>query len=82
MTKMADNLEARVAVLERDVAALKARTDTHDADLQTIPGLIQTQFRFQDTKLARLQADLTQHMDDRFDAVLRAVSEIVAGRRD
>ena len=55
-----------------------------DAEMQTIPGLIQTQFRFVDSQFARVRAeiaDLKNHADDRFDAVLRAVAEVLAEQR-
>ena len=80
---MTDSLEHRVSVLEREIAAIKMRTDSLDADFQSLPGLINPQFRFVDTQFARLRtevADLKSHSGDRFNAVLRALAEALAER--
>ena len=90
---MAD-LERRVTQLEREVQALKSRMTNTDAkvaamdeDLQGIPGLIKAEFRLIDSRFSRLMAELAQfrtaieqRLDERIDAVIRAVSETVAER--
>jgi hypothetical protein len=92
---MAASLEERVSILERDVTQLKARAATPEtamtearlaameSDLAAIPDLIKAESRLSDSRIARLRAEMNDrfsHMDDRFDAVIRAISEIVAER--
>ena len=50
---MAD-LEARVAVLEREMAIVKERTGRHDEELANIPDLIKVEFRLANSRTARL----------------------------
>lgn len=86
---MAD-LEQRVSELEREVQSLKAKLrnadaklDAVDQDMQGIPGLIKAEFRLVDSRFSRVMAEITDFrtaVDDRFDAVLRAVAETVAER--
>ena len=55
---MTTTLETRVTNLERDMAVLKGKTETIDADKQTLPGLINTHFRFVDSQFARVRAEI------------------------
>ena len=50
---MAD-LEARVAVLERELSDLKAKVGDQDVELQNIPELIKIESRFTNSKIDRL----------------------------
>jgi len=73
-------LERRNDTLEREMAELKAKVSSIETDLALIPGLITTGFRHMDSRFARVFAeiaDLRTHMDERFDATIRAVAEIV-----
>jgi hypothetical protein len=56
---------------------------SYDKDMQAIPGLIKAEFRLVESRFSRVMAelaDLRTAMDDRFEAVLRAVAETVAER--
>jgi hypothetical protein len=83
---MAVSIEDRVASLEREFNIMKAKVDAVDADAQTIPSLINTQFRLVDSQFARVRAeiaDLKSFSEDRFNAVLRALAETLAeGKRE
>jgi hypothetical protein len=51
--------------------------------MQGIPGLIKAEFRLADSRFSRVMpelSDLRAAMNDRFDAVLRAVAETLAER--
>jgi ElaB/YqjD/DUF883 family membrane-anchored ribosome-binding protein len=88
---MSATLEERVSVLERDVSQLKSRAgvseprqDAIESDLAAIPDLIKAESRLSDSRIARLRSDITSEMADfraemneRFDAVIRAIAEIV-----
>jgi len=88
---MAD-LEQRVTQLEREVREIRAGMQTTNAkveaidnDMEGIPGLIRAESRLADSRSARVMAeiaDLRAAMDNKFDAVLRAVAEIVAEGRE
>jgi outer membrane murein-binding lipoprotein Lpp len=86
---MAD-LESRVAVLERDLAALKQRQAATDADVQNLPQLIKLEHRFTNTRIDRLAQDMDDlkvdfarmkddfaRMKDTVEKLPRAVAEIV-----
>jgi hypothetical protein len=63
---------------------VETKVDAIDKDMQAIPGLIKAEFRLVESRFSRVMAelaDLRTSMDQRFDAVLRAVSEIVAERK-
>jgi predicted nucleic acid-binding Zn-ribbon protein len=64
---MAD-LEARVALLEREFSNLKAKVADHDAELQNIPDLIKTESRFTNSKIDRL-ARRFDTLESRFDTL-------------
>jgi predicted nucleic acid-binding Zn-ribbon protein len=88
------DLEKRVSQLEHEVQALKSRLQNTDAkvaavdeDLQGIPGLIKAEFRLIDSRFSRVMAEMAefrtaieQRLDERIDAVIRAVSEMIAER--
>jgi len=72
----------RIEALEREVAELRAKVASMEAELGLIPGLVTTGFRQMDGRFARVLAEMTEfraHIDDRFDATIRAVAEIVRG---
>jgi hypothetical protein len=76
-------LEREVRTLRAKVQTVEMKVDAVDKDMQGIPGLIKAEFRLVDSRFARVMAelaDLRTNMDDRFDAVLRAVSETIAER--
>jgi hypothetical protein len=86
---MAD-LESRVAVLERELAALKGRQAATDADVQNLPQLIKLEHRFTNTRIDRLAQDMDDlkvdfahmkvdlaRMKDTVEKLPRAVAEIV-----
>ena len=60
---MAD-LEARVAVLEREMAVVKERTGRHDEELANIPELIKVEFRLANSRTARLAQDVADFKTD------------------
>jgi hypothetical protein len=63
---------------------VETKVDAVDKDMQAIPGLIKAEFRLVESRFARVMAelaDLRTNMEDRFDAVLRAVAETVAERK-
>jgi predicted RNase H-like nuclease (RuvC/YqgF family) len=68
-----ETLERRNETLERELAELKAKVSSIETDLALIPGLITTGFRQMESRFAQLRT----HMDERFDATIRAVAEIV-----
>jgi hypothetical protein len=61
-----------------------------DSEVEALPGLIKTQFRFVDFQFARVRAELADLrtevaemrtlLEDRFDAILRAVAEAITER--
>lgn len=80
--------------LRERVGKSETRTDAVDADIGNIPELIRPESRLMDSRFAGLQAEMDARFD-RFDkkmdglerrmeaqseAVMRAISEIVAGR--
>ena len=91
---MTDTLEQRVGSLERDMRSVLARLESAEPrieateqDLQGIPALIKAEFRLVESRDARMRAEmadlktqLTQHMDDKFDAIMRAIAETIAER--
>jgi hypothetical protein len=64
---MAD-LEARVAVLEREMAIVKKWTGRHDEELSNIPELIKIEFRLANSRADRLAQEAA---DAKVDAELR-----------
>lgn len=56
---MAD-IETRVAVLEKDMAALKARVEVHNAELVNIPELIKVEFRFVNSRFTRVDQEFSE----------------------
>jgi predicted nucleic acid-binding Zn-ribbon protein len=60
---MAD-LEARVAVLEHEMAIVKERTGRHDEELANIPELIKVEFRLANSRTARLAQDVADFKTD------------------
>jgi predicted nucleic acid-binding Zn-ribbon protein len=85
---MAKTLAERVEVLERELSAVKSkidrahdRIDTIDADIQNIPDLIKLESRLMDSRFSRLQSEMDRfkdHLDERFDAVIPAIAEVMA----
>jgi hypothetical protein len=74
----------RIEALEREVASLKERVAINDAELQAMPDLFKVELRLTESRLARALADFRAHVDQkfahvdqRFDATVRAVAEIV-----
>ena len=74
----------RIEALEREVASLKERVTINDADLQAMPNLFKVELRLTESRLARALAEFRAHVDlkfahvdQRFDATVRAVAEIV-----
>jgi hypothetical protein len=74
--EMPSELE-RIEALEREVASLKERVAINDADLQAMPNLFKVELKLTESRLARTLADFRAHVDQRFDATVRAVAEIV-----
>jgi predicted nucleic acid-binding Zn-ribbon protein len=78
---MSTELERRVEALESEIKSLKTRVEIIDQDVQDIPGAINAGFRLVDSRFARVMteiADLRRAMDQRFDATLRAIAEMIA----
>ena len=79
---MAD-LEERVATLERDVTALKARVGANEDDVKNIPDLIKLEFRLTNSQIARLSHDVTElqrgmsEMQGKVEALPSVVPELV-----
>ncbi len=75
---MAD-LEERVAVLEKELAAMKAKTSGHDVDLANIPDLLRMEFRLMDSRIAKLTRDMSElnELPRKVDALPRVVAELV-----
>jgi uncharacterized coiled-coil protein SlyX len=86
---MAD-LEQRVATLERDISALKARVGANEEDAKNIPDLIKLEFRLASSQRARLSHDVAElqrrmgemegrfgTLESKFDALPRVVAELV-----
>jgi hypothetical protein len=67
----------RIEALEREVASLKERVSINDAELEAMPDLFKVELRLTESRLARALADFRAHVDQRFDATVRAVAEIV-----
>jgi predicted nucleic acid-binding Zn-ribbon protein len=76
--EMAD-IEARVKVLEKDLAALKARVEVHNAELVNIPDLIKVEFRFVNSRFTRLDQEISEARDrmDTMDVRLGKLTEAV-----
>ena len=75
---MAD-LEQRVTTLEREVSDLKARVGANEEDMQSIPDLIRTEFRFANSQIARLSRDVAALRDvpAKIDALQRVMAEML-----
>jgi hypothetical protein len=87
-------LEREVTGLKSRVSSTEPRIDAVEADMTTIPELIRIESRLMDSRFSRMQAEMDgfrkemrgemsgfrAEMNDRFDAVIRAISEIVAER--
>ena len=71
----------RIETLEREVASLKERVAINDTDLQAMPNLFQVELRLTESRLARALAEFRTHVDQRFDATIRAVAEIIKNGR-
>jgi uncharacterized small protein (DUF1192 family) len=76
------DLEQRVATLEREMSSLKARVGANEADLQSIPELIKTEFRLTNSQIARLSRHVAElrELPAKVDALPRVVAEILAER--
>ena len=77
---MTTELEQRVEALERELASLKERVSIIDADMQSLPDLIKTEFRLVESRFARVLHDMQQfkaHVDQRFDAMIRTIAEML-----
>lgn len=74
------SLEERVAVLERAVADLKGRVETHQEELDNIPELIKTEFRLTNSHIARLSRDVVElrELPSKVDALHRVMAEMFA----
>jgi hypothetical protein len=59
---MAD-IEARLTLLEKDMAALKARVEVHNAELVNIPELIKVEFRFVNSRFTRIDQEFSEARD-------------------
>ena len=64
------------------MSSLKARVGANDADLQSIPELIKTEFRLTNSQIARLSRDVAELREApaKVDALPRVVAEILAER--
>ena len=71
---MAD-IEARVALLEKDMAALKARVEVHNAELVNIPELIKVEFRFVNSRFTRVDQELSEARE-RMEAIEAKISQL------
>ena len=85
------DIEERVTTLEREMSALKARVDSNEEDMQSIPDLIRMEFRLGNSQIARLSRDVAALQRDvlglqgdfgslsaKVEAMPRAVAELVA----
>ena len=70
---MADTLEQRVETLEREVSAIKAKTEPHAAELATIPALLASQHRATEARLLQIMAEIAELKT----AVLRAMAAML-----
>jgi uncharacterized protein YceH (UPF0502 family) len=73
------DLEQRVATLEREMSALKARVSINDEDMKNIPNLIKTESRFTNSQIARLSQEVAELRDlpAKVEAIPRVVAELV-----
>jgi len=83
------DLEQRVSTLERERFALKARVDTADEELKSMPDLIKAEFRLTNSQIARLSRDVAglhrevgelRDLPAKVDALPRVIAEILAER--
>jgi hypothetical protein len=71
------DLEDRVATLEREMTALRARVDNVEEDAKNIPDSIKTEFRLSNSQFARLSRDVAELRD--LPAKVEALPRVVAG---
>ena len=73
------NLEERVAVLEKELATMKAKVGSHDVDLANIPDLLRMEFRLMDSRIAKLSRDVSElsELPRKVEALPRVVAELV-----
>jgi hypothetical protein len=67
-----------------ELASIKDRIGVIDADMKNRPDLMKIEFRLVESRLARVLQDLQDfrsHVDQRFDAAVRAIAEMLKERR-
>jgi hypothetical protein len=70
--------EERLDTLERQVAELQAKVTSIENDLALVPGLVTTGFRQVRSEMAAFRA----HVDERFDATVRAIAGLIEERKE
>jgi predicted nuclease with TOPRIM domain len=89
-------LERDVTQLKTRFAVTDPKVEALESDLAAVPELIKLEGRLNESRFARFRSDMAEmksdlrseikdlrtEMNERFDAVIRVVSELVAGGRE